>query len=214
MKKSFKILFTYILVFVVSFCCINVNATSIPYGWETNGKMIYTTEDGTASVTKDGHVVTLTLNNYNGDGLVENCYGTGVYGVVFNIVLIGNNTITSTSDIGIKLNDPGVVNFTGDGDLTINAKTPISYEGYRDYFYINPSENIYTTVKKTEDSISNVDDSSIKESDEVVNESDTTTSSEKTNYTFILLVALIGYIVISLIMMIVLFTKVNKLKKD
>lgn len=222
MKKIFNILVILIFAFSLTYGLQEVGASSVPYGWRSDGQQIgeENTVNGTATVTKDGHIVTLTLNNYNGGPLVEECYGTGVNGITFNIVLIGNNTITNTSGYGITLDYNGKINFLGDGHLTINAQTPISYENYTNYMYISPSENIYTNNRnavsdeETDDNKVDVatDENKAVKSDEIEDKDANVT--EKIDYTFIVMCILIGYIVISMIMFSVLFIKINKLKNN
>lgn len=222
MKKTFNISVILIFVFFLTYGIQEVDAASVPYRWKSDGQEIgeNNTVNGTATVTKDGYIVTLTLNNYNGGPLVEECYGTGVDGITFNIVLIGNNTITNTSGYGITFDYNGKINFLGDGHLTINAQTPINYENYTNYMYISPSENIYTNSRNvvsdeaTDDNKVDAvtDENKDVKSDEQEDKDDDVT--EKIDYTFIVMCVLIGYVVISMIMFSVLFIKINKLKNN
>lgn len=220
MKMVLKVFFVFSLMVIPFLGFYEVKASSIPYGWKSDGQQIDSDVNNSASVTKDGYTVTLTLNNYNGGPLEEECYGTGVAGVTFNIELIGNNSITDLTGTGITLDYPNTkINFIGSGSLTIYAKTPISYENYTDYLYINPSQNIYTNVKDSiEEKPTTGDDSTIvndnKSEDVASGDDNVGEENEKTDYTFIIMWVLIGYIVISIIMFILLFGKINKLKND
>lgn len=135
-----KFIFMFLLV-IAACLTINVNAATVPYRWVSDGKDV--TEESTATIEKDGKVVTLKLNNYDGYGLDLECYGTGQTGIKFIIELTGVNTIHS-NDIGINFNySEGKIEFTGDGSLSIIAKKPISYENFSGSAYIEPSKNIY-----------------------------------------------------------------------
>lgn len=166
-----KKLHIYLILIISLSCifCIDVNAASIPYAWYVNGKIIEETNE--AKVSREGKTITLTLNNYNGGQLREECYGTGQEGIIFNIVLIGDNIInvedgigktieymndTVDASIGISMESSfAKINFLGEGTLTINAPKPISYENYTNYLYISPSKNIYTNEKAINNDTSN-----------------------------------------------------------
>ncbi len=63
--------------------------------------------------------LTLTNANISGDyGILSNGIGS------INIVLVGNNTITSTTNEGINIdNDSGFLTISGEGTLTVNGNT-------------------------------------------------------------------------------------------
>lgn len=147
-----KIIFTLLLV-IVACLTIDVNAATVPYRWISNGKDV--TEQSTATIEKEGKVVTLKLNNYDGYGLDLDCYGTGQDGIKFIIELTGTNKI-ETKETGINFNySEGKIEFTGDGSLTITSPKPISYENFSNILYIEPSKNIYGESKTIATSESN-----------------------------------------------------------
>ena len=154
-----KFIFTFLLV-IVACLTIDVNAAAVPYRWISNGKDV--TDGSTATIEKEGKVVTLKLNNYDGYGLDLDCYGTGQDGIKFIIELTGTNKINTTGT-GINFNySEGKIEFTGSGSLYITAPKPISYESFSNTAYIEPSKNIYGENKTT---IPNEDEKSIATSD-------------------------------------------------
>ena len=112
-----------------------VSAAEVPYRWSVGGEYLDSNSPHnyaqTATQTKDGKTVTLTLENYNGGKLILDCYGTGQEGMKFVIVLKGENTIKA-DDIGIEYNYSTPIEFTGTGKLTINAPKPESYSDAKD----------------------------------------------------------------------------------
>ena len=211
-----KILFLLMLIPVI---IINVTAAQVPYNWIVGGENVNTgtpNSSNTATLEKDGKTVTLKLNNYSGGALKLDCYGTGQSDMQFIINLTGKNTITS-ADIGIDLGNYGKVNFTGEGDLTINAPKPISYESYVDDMYINPSNNDYGNIaKETQSEIKSQDDS--KEEKSATTTTKKTTKKEEakendlSNINNIILIVFGIYIIISMATIILLILKLSKKK--
>ena len=199
-----KIVLLFITIFIAAFT-LNVNASQAPYKWSTsNGGDLPT--GATQSV--EGKVVTLKLNNYNGEGLKLECLGTGQEGMQFIIELTGDNTITDNS-IGLNkdLSTSEKFTFKGDGSLIINAPTPISYESYQDSMTIVPSENIYTDNVEAETTKS---DALITPAKEAKAE-----EKEDSDYTVIniAIAAVFGlYVLISLIFIILLISRIPKNK--
>lgn len=139
MNKLNKVLLTILLLPLM---IVNVFAASVPYQWIVGGETVNTNANqaGTARLEKDGKIVTLFLNNYNGGKLELECYGTGQSDMTFIINIEGENTITS-DDVGISMGETSdKVEFKGTGKLTINAPKPISYEDTRDTKVIDLSE--------------------------------------------------------------------------
>lgn len=222
MKKIGKYLLLVLFYFCFMFQLTDVKAASIPYRWSSNGLEINEENNinNTATVKKEENEITLTLNNYNGGALVEECYGTEVSDVTFNIELIGTNTITANNGTGIEgtsfLNNNVKINFIGNGNLTINATKPINYENYSDYLYVSPSENIYTNVKQ-ENIEKDTDDMVNKETKEEQTKNtkvDSSDSNKTDKLVNILLGVLSGVILFSGILFIVLFKKINRLKNN
>ena len=212
MKKFFVLLFIFVIILGT-----NVYAASLPYDYIIDGKEVSEKlDDGSAIISKDSTSVTLTLNNYNGGPIKLNCYGSGQSGIKFNINLIGENTI-SADDIGIDFDysvkkDENIINFTGEGKLTITAKTPISYEDYSDKLYIIPSENIHSTTlsNNTSEKVNNDNTSKDKQiTKEETNKDEVVIKIDKTN---IILYSFILYIVMSLIVISYLSLKIRKLE--
>lgn len=212
MKKFFVLLFIFVIILGT-----NVYAASLPYDYIIDGKEVSEKlDDGSAIISKDSTSVTLTLNNYNGGPIKLNCYGSGQSGIKFNINLIGENTI-SADDIGIDFDysvkkDENVINFTGEGKLTITAKTPISYEDYSDKLYIIPSENVHSTTlsNNTSEKVNNDNTSKDKKTTkEETNKDEVVIKIDKTS---IILYSFIGYIIISLIVISYLSLKIRKLE--
>lgn len=115
MKKITKILFALILCFLL----INVNAGIIRVNGDP-GENIYES-GGSGSTTFDETTNTLTLNNYTGG---EISIGD-LDGETVNIILKGNNTITTTAD-GISTSGDNVtLNITGEtgSKLTISGSS-------------------------------------------------------------------------------------------
>jgi hypothetical protein len=138
--KMKKVLWTLLLLPVF---ILNVYASSVPYQWIVDGETVNTNPNsaGTARLEKDGQVVTLFLNNYNGGKLVLECYGTGQEGMTFIINLEGTNTITA-DDVGIEMGEVSNyhIDFQGEGSLVITAPKPISNEDAVDVYKVNVKE--------------------------------------------------------------------------
>lgn len=209
--------FRYIFLFLVVglFFAVDVNAAGLPYDWIVDGEEVFDSNTSqTATVTKDSNTVTLTLNNYNGNSLKLNCYGTAQDGITFVINLVGDNNIT-TDGVGIYFDYNGKIVFNGDGKLTINSTKPISYENYSSYLYISPSENIYTDKELNDNSTTNdeIDVISDQKSDNnTVNKAND--KSEDNNLVMILAIAFGVYFLISIIVFIMLMSKNKKLKNN
>ena len=181
MKKHLK-LFYYLFLFVFCTLIINVNASTVPYDWIVGGEEVNMRSNSanTATLVKDGKIVTLKLNNYNGKGLELNCYGTGQPGMTFIIELSGNNVITDDS-IGIDFYYPdGKIEFKGDGNLKIYAKRPISYESIDTAMIIIPSENKYEKLDSSTNTNNNTNTSNNNAS---TSNNNTNTSNDNTNVT-------------------------------
>lgn len=212
MKKFFVLLFIFVIILGT-----NVYAASLPYDYIIDGKEVSEKlDDGSAIISKDSTSVTLTLNNYNGGPIKLNCYGSGQSGIKFNINLIGENTI-SADDIGIDFDysvkkDENVINFTGEGKLTITAKTPISYEDYSDKLYIIPSENVHSTTLSNDTSEKVNNDNTSKDKKTTKEETNKDEIVIKVDKTSIILYSFIGYIIISLIVISYLSLKIRKLE--
>ena len=212
MKKFFVLLFIFVIILGT-----NVYAASLPYDYIIDGKEVSEKlDDGSAIISKDSTSVTLTLNNYNGGPIKLNCYGSGQSGIKFIINLIGENTI-SADDIGIDFDysvkkDENVINFTGDGKLTITAKTPISYEDYSDKLYIIPSENVHSTTLGNNTSKNVNNDNTSKDKKTTKEETNKDEVVIKIDKTSIILYSFIGYIIISLIVISYLSLKIRKLE--
>ena len=212
MKKFFVLLFIFVIILGT-----NVYAASLPYDYIIDGKEVSEKlDDGSAAISKDSTSVTLTLNNYNGGPIKLNCYGSGQSGIKFIINLIGENTI-SADDIGIDFNysvkkDENVINFTGDGKLTIVAKAPISYEDYSDKLYIIPSENVHSTTLSNDTSEKVNNDNTSKDKKTTKEETNKDEIVIKVDKTSIILYSFIGYIIISLIVISYLSLKIRKLE--
>lgn len=209
--------FRYLFLFLVVglFFVVDVNAAGLPYDWIVDGEEVFDSNTSqTATVTKDSNTVTLTLNNYNGNSLKLNCYGTAQDGITFVINLVGDNNIT-TDGVGIDFDYNGKIVFNGDGKLTINSTKPISYENYSSYLYISPSENIYTDKELSDNSTTNdeIDVISDQKSDNnTVNKAND--KSEDNNLVMILAMAFGAYFLISIIVFIMLMSKNKKLKNN
>lgn len=241
MKKHLK-LFYYLFLFVFCTLIINVNASTVPYDWIVGGEEVNMRSNSanTATLVKDGKIVTLKLNNYNGKGLELNCYGTGQPGMTFIIELSGNNVITDDS-IGIDFYYPdGKIEFKGDGNLKIYAKRPISYESIDTAMIIIPSENKYEKLDSSANTNNNTNTSNNNsntnsntsnnntnvttnnDSDTTGNNSvttandnkETTTISKQNNINNIIqyvFYALFGvYFIISTILFVIIFVKLSK----
>ena len=212
MKKFFALLFIFVIILGT-----NVYAASLPYDYIIDGKEVSEKlDDGSAAISKDSTSVTLTLNNYNGGPIKLNCYGSGQSGIKFNINLIGENTI-SADDIGIDFDysvkkDENIINFTGEGKLTIIAKTPISYEDYSDKLYIIPSENVHSTTLSNDTSEKVNNDNTSKDKKTTKEETNKDEIVIKVDKTSIILYSFIGYIIISLIVISYLSLKIRKLE--
>ena len=191
---KFRYLFLFLVIGLFFTVGVNVNAAGLPYDWIVDGEEVFDSNTSqTATVTKDSNTVTLTLNNYNGNSLKLNCYGTAQDGITFVINLVGDNNIT-TDGVGIDFDYNGKIVFNGDGKLTINSTKPISYENYSSYLYISPSENIYTDKELSDNSTTNdeIDVISDQKSDNnTVNKAND--KSEDNNLVMILAIAFGAY---------------------
>ena len=159
----------------------------------------------------------LTWSVYSGGKLNLECYGTAQNEITFNIVLEGEN-IVNADDIGIDFSYDGKINFSGNGNLTINASKPISYENYEKQMYISPSENIY---KQGKDSVQSSSTDTQTTGEIIENDNDDEMPvegmvKEPSNYNSNDLVYSIIciYIVVSLTLIIFLIIKVKKLQKN
>lgn len=209
--------FRYLFLFLVVglFFAVDVNAAGLPYDWIVDGEEVFDSNTSqTATVTKDSNTVTLTLNNYNGNSLKLNCYGTAQDGITFVINLVGDNNIT-TDGVGIDFDYNGKIVFNGDGKLTINSTKPISYENYSSYLYISPSENIYTDKELSDNSTTNDEIEVIsdqKSDNNTVNKAND--KSEDNNLVMVLAIAFGVYFLISIIVFVMLISKNKKLKNN
>lgn len=127
MRVKFKFSFLIVIAFIGLFSLTEVKA-AFAYSWTINGETISrggANSLGTASWSIDDNYSggVLTLNNYNGGQIKLECFGTGM-DLEFAIKLVGDNTITVDSDSAIVAG--GKLTFIGDGNLTINARTPIT----------------------------------------------------------------------------------------
>ena len=209
--KFFKISALLLLIILT----INVNAAGIPYDWIVNGEEIFeNSSDGTVSLVKDSTTVTLTLNNYNGGSLKLNCYGTSIEGLNFTINLIGNNTITTDDEYGIDFTSyNGKITFVGDGNLTINANSPISYENFSSNLYISPAENIYTDQHQI--ASTDIDGDNIQNKAKTISDKGKSKSSNSDNSLVIIMgVAFLLYILVSIAIFVILISKNKKLKTN
>ena len=211
--KSVKKLFFVFCMVLISVMYFNVNAASVPYNWIVGGETVNESNSSkTATLTKNGNEVLLKLSNYKGGELKLNCYGTGQDGITFIIDLDGDNVINSDS-VGIDFNYNGKIKFNGNGKLTINAKTPISYESYKDKMIIEPSKNVYTDKEEIQENNNNL--VSEKE-DKLISEKEdkliSTKDKEKDN-SYIIYIILGSCLFVSLVLNIILITKVSKKKE-
>ncbi len=209
--KFFKISALLLLIILT----INVNAAGIPYDWIVNGEEVFeNSSDGTVSLVKDSTTVTLTLNNYNGGSLKLNCYGTSIEGLNFTINLIGNNTITTDDEYGIDFTSyNGKITFIGDGNLTINANSPISYENFSSNLYISPAENIYTDQHQIVST--DIDGDNIQNKAKTISDKGKSKSSNSDNSLVIIMgVAFLSYILVSIAIFVILISKNKKLKTN
>mgnify|MGYP004461479529 FL=1 len=209
--KFFKISALLLLIILT----INVNAAGIPYDWIVNGEEVFeNSSDGTVSLVKDSTTVTLTLNNYNGGSLKLNCYGTSIEGLNFTINLIGNNTITTDDEYGIDFTSyNGKITFIGDGNLTINANSPISYENFSSNLYISPAENIYTDQHQI--ASTDIDGDNIQNKAKTISDKGKSKSSNSDNSLVIIMgVAFLSYILVSIAIFVILISKNKKLKTN
>lgn len=209
--KFFKIS-TLLLLIILT---INVNAAGIPYDWIVNGEeVIENNSDGTVSLVKDSTNVTLTLNNYNGGSLKLNCYGTSIEGLNFTINLIGNNTITTNDEYGIDFTSyNGKITFVGDGNLTIKANSPISYENFSSSLYISPTENIYTDQHQI--ASTDIDGDNVKNKAKTISDKGKSKSSNSDNSLVIIIgVAFLSYILVSIAIFVILISNNKKLKMN
>lgn len=213
---KFRYLFLFLFLVVGLFFAVDVNAAGLPYDWIIDGEEVFDSNTSqTATVTKDSNTVTLTLNNYNGNSLKLNCYGTAQDGITFVINLVGDNNIT-TDGVGIDFDYNGKIVFNGDGKLTINSTKPISYENYSSYLYISPSENIYTDKELSDNSTTNdeIDITSDQKSDNNTVNKANDKSEDNNNLVMILAIAFGLYFLISIIVFVMLISKNKKLKNN
>ena len=211
---KFRYLFLFLVVGLFFTVGVNVNAAGLPYDWIVDGEEVFDSNTSqTATVTKDSNTVTLTLNNYNGNSLKLNCYGTAQDGITFVINLVGDNNIT-TDGVGIDFDYNGKIVFNGDGKLTINST--ISYENYSSYLYISPSENIYTDKELSDNSTTNdeIDIISDQKSDNNTVNKANDKSEDNNNLVMILAIAFGLYFLISIIVFVMLISKNKKLKNN
>ena len=223
MKKFNKMILVMAVFFMIPF----VWAASVPYQWLSGDEKINVNQPnaaGTASLEKDGKTVTLSLNNYNGPALVLDCYGTGQEGMVFIINLEGENIITADS-VGID-SGSSIVDFKGNGTLTITAPKPLSFEEFKERAVVKPAEGIYgeekpLLISDNEDPslIAEKEDPSLIAGDE--SREDTTgemaadefdTGKEVKNNQSILVPVIFG-VLIGVLLAVVVFTVVIKKKK-
>lgn len=214
---KFRYLFLFLVVGLFFAVGVNVNAAGLPYDWIVDGEEVFDSNTSqTATVTKDSNTVTLTLNNYNGNSLKLNCYGTAQDGITFVINLVGDNNIT-TDGVGIDFDYNGKIVFNGDGKLTINSTKPISYENYSSYLYISPSENVYTDKELSDNSTTNdeIDVTSDQKNDNnTVNKANDKSEDNNNNLVMILAIAFGVYFLISIIVFVMLISKNKKLKNN
>ena len=126
MKTMKKI--CYLIIMCMFLYTSNANA-SYAYQWNIDGENLskgQTNKNGTASWIEDDKYTggILVLNNYNGGEIKLERIGTGL-NHVFAIKLIGDNKIIAKGEEGIITNASELI-FIGDGQLTINAKKPIT----------------------------------------------------------------------------------------
>lgn len=207
MKKIRLFTFT-ILMLIYSVFAINTNAASVPYSWNSNGIDIAQGTINGASIDKEGKTVTLTLNNYNGGALELFCYGSEQDNIIFNIVLVGDNIINTNENIGIT--SKYKVSFLGNGNLTINATKPISYENYSNYLYISPSENIISDTKSELKDNTNNNETKSEEKTNDTNVSNEDVKSDSNNNLVLYIFG--GYILLSLILFLLIFININKIR--
>ena len=204
MKKIlFGLLLTVLLVPMM------VSAALVPYIWIVDGEEISaqdsTNTAGTAKIHKDGYLVTLTLNNYKGGPLKEECRGTGVAEIEFKIVLEGENTITS-DNIGIELDTIGKeITFEGNGTLTIKAPKPLSYSNSENEMVINPSgtlkeehsDNAETPISENEKEENLLISKNETEEDLLIDENKELIApkEEKTNYILPIVIGVCAFII-------------------
>lgn len=225
MKKKFKIsIFIAIMVFsFISFFSITrVNAADA-YIWEIDGERVIrgtSNNSGTASWDVDSNYTggVLTLNNYNGGQLKIDCHGTGS-GNVFAIKLIGDNKINVDKGVGIVANEPIV--FIGDGKLTINAAVPIGSGHITNSDYtltkieeLNYFENTTVTIKPSTTS-SNESSNVIEEKPTTKDDAADVNSEKSSNFlnSSLFKIIVLSYCAISLIVIIILITKLTLKRK-
>lgn len=234
MRKKIMIL----IISVISISCFLAQKTvkaSYAYLWTVNGEDIVKGSSNKAGnvtwnddTTYTGGI--LNLNNYNGGQLKIDCYGTGL-GHVFAIKLVGDNTITVKNGVGIIANAPIV--FIGDGKLTIDASIPIGSGAVinndgtgtdvdkakyskQTNIVIEPKTEINNNEINEDTNKENNDDKETVEQDSSKNNDDKETieqDSDKNNdediiHNKIIESALIGYSLLSLIIIVVLIVKI------
>ena len=198
---------------------MEVRAASVPYNWIVDGETVDTTNaSGTATLTKDGTNIVLTLNNYNGGRLQLNNYGSGQNGLTFTIHLIGNNTIKVDEGSGIVYNYESNIQFTGEGNLTIDAPQPVSYEDYASKLYISPSEQIYTDNptgqnQQDQDMISDTEEKEDTNDNQATDNKEQVEQTSSTDNNIILYILIGGYVLLSLLVIIYLMVQ-NKKKTN
>ena len=223
MKKYFKlnILITIMIFSLTSiFSITNVDA-AYAYSWTIDGERITrgsSNKSGNASWMDDVNYTggVLTLNNYNGGQLKIDCHGTDL-GHVFAIKLVGDNKITVDKGVGIISNAPIV--FIGDGKLTINAAVPIGSGDIinSDYTVTEIDKANYSVTTTVTIEPSNIKDNESSKTITEENNNSSSNESEETNINkdnnlFEMIV--LSYCVISLIIMIILITKLTTKRKN
>ena len=209
MRNLKKIIFAVLIVLIAGIT-INVNASCTPWFWTINGKdMTNGNTSTTASLERcSTDTITLTLNNYNGEGFALECLGTCPSTYKFIIELKGDNVITDDTT-GIDFaNQQGKIEFTGEGTLKINAPKPISYESYANTMIIKPASNVYTDKEEVkEDTKETVEEETTTD----VKEDKTTGTS--TNDNMILYIAFGAYAILTLIIIVILVVALTKKSK-
>lgn len=212
----------------------DVNA-AYAYVWNVGGETLSkgsSNKSGTATWADDtlynGGV--LTLNNYQGGPIKIECKGTAL-GHVFAIKLVGQNKISAKDGIGIYAGAD--IAFIGDGQLVIEAKTPIGGEHHDNVVVIEPKncsvncpncpacpvikeettndDNNETITENTDNEVNNEEVSNDNEKEET--EKNENANNEDKMYTTIGVVAACIYFVISIALIIFLSAKLSSLIK-
>lgn len=219
MRKKIMIL----IISIISISCFLAQKTvkaSYAYLWTVNGEDIVK-----GSSNKAGNVTwnddtdytggVLTLNNYNGGQLKIDCYGTGL-GHVFAIKLVGDNTITVKNGVGIIANAPIV--FIGDGKLTIDASIPIGSGAVinndgtgTDVDKAKYSKQTNVVIEPKKEINNEIDEDTNKENNddkETIEQDSDKNNGEDIIHNKTIEFALIGYSLLSLIIIVVLIVKI------